>query len=140
MKKEIIYVYFKKPTYPKPVSFPYFCFTFSRKNIKIESIFTFSEFKEKRNFKYFFFFLCRCQTVKDRIWFVTIRIRVPPNMEHVFIFQETDTTESMELSYQEVKMSGGKNQVEDFNLIEDISLWVWSKIFDIMKKIFLNRN
>ena len=61
-------------------------------------------------------------------------------MEHVFIFQETDTTESMELSYQEVKMSGGKNQVEDFNLIEDIFLWVWSKIFDIMKMIFRNRN
>ena len=42
-------------------------------------------------------------------------------MEHVFIFQETDTTESMELSYQEVIMSGVKNQIEDFNLIEDIS-------------------
>ena len=33
--------------------FPYFCFNFSRKNMKIESFFTFSEFK-KRNFKYFF--------------------------------------------------------------------------------------
>ena len=49
LKKKIIYVYCKRHTYPKPVSFPYIL---KKKHVKQNGTFS-PSLNKKRNFKYF---------------------------------------------------------------------------------------